>query len=211
MTRLSSVMKVMTINLIVTNNVLHHHRLMQSTNVPVAKNAKNDDGGLAACVTSNRYASRCPCYKNQRGCHSDCKYKHCENPFGRRGLLSQSTLHLTAGPSWKRIKHSISITTIPGKAFMEKMEVNVEKRWSSTEILIFECILQLLYNLNIRVTADNVKRYFNLLASRITELGFNFDVVKKTTEAISCEKKKHNKALQAWLSGYVQKHVDKDS
>ena len=93
---------------------------------------------------------------------------------------------------------------------MEKMEVNVEKRWSPTEILIFECILQLLYSLNIPVTADNVKHYFNLLASRITELGFNFDVVKKTTAAILCQIKKH-KALQAWLSGYVQKHVDEDS
>ena len=175
------------------------------------KNAKNDDGRHTACVTSNRYASRCPCYKNQRGCHNNCKCKYCENPFGGRGLLSQSTLHLAAGPSRKRIKHSLSTTTTPGKAFMEKMEVNVEKRWSPTEILIFECILQLLYSLNIPVTADNVKRYFNLLASRITELGFNFEMVKKTTEAITCQIKKHNKALQAWLSGYVQKHVDEDS
>ena len=74
---------------------------------------------------------------------------------------------------------------------MEKIEVNVEKRWSQTEILIFECILQLLYNLNIPVPADNVKRYFNLLASRITELHFHFNVVKKTTEGISCEIKKN--------------------
>ena len=91
------------------------------------------------------------------------------------------------------------------------MEVNVEKLWSPTEILIFKCILQLLYSLNIPVAADNVKHYFNLLASRITELGFNFDVVEKTTAAILCQIKKHNKALQAWLSGYVQKHVDEDS
>ena len=137
------------------------------------KNAKNNDGKHAACVTSNQYASRCPYYKNQRRCHSSCKCKHCKNPFGKRGLLSQSKLHITEGPKRKRIKHSLSTTTPPGKAFMEKMEVNVEKLWSPTEILIFECILQLLYSLNIPVTADNVKRYFNLLASRITELGFN--------------------------------------
>ena len=82
---------------------------------------------------------------------------------------------------------------------MEKIEVNVEKRWSRTEILIFECILQLLYNLNIPVTADNVKRYFNLLASRITELHFHFNVVKKTTKAISCEIKKTQQSTSSMV------------
>ena len=128
------------------------------------KNAKNNDGKHAACVTSNQYASRCPCYKNQRHCHSSCKCKHCKNPFGKCGLLSQSTIHITEGPKRKRIKHSLSTSTTPGKAFMEKMEVNLEKLWSPTEILILECILQLLYSLNIPATADNVKCYFNLLA-----------------------------------------------
>ena len=168
------------------------------------KNVKNDDGIYAACVTLNRYSSRCPCYNNQHGCYSNCICKHCENPFRK----SQSPLHVIAGPSRKRIKHSLSTTTTPGKAFMEKMEVNVEKLWSPTEILIFECILQLLYSLDIPITADNMKRYFNLLASRIIQLGFNFEVVKGTTEAIICQVKKHNKALQAWLNGYVQKDVD---
>ena len=94
---------------------------------------------------------------------------------------------------------------------MEKVDINIERVWNPTEILIFEILVQLLSSLQIPVTADNIKRYFNRLAKRITQLGFAFEIVEKSLKQIQSRISAHDNALKAWLNGYFRKQMQEDT
>lgn len=175
------------------------------------KNAKRSTTRKSVCTKSNTYSSRCPCYKNSRGCHDGCSCKGCENPYGKRELLPDKQFVLSPGPSRKRYKHSLSTKIDSGKDFMEKMDTKIERVWNPTEILIFEVLLQLLNHLQIPANADTIKKYFNRLAKRITQLGFEFEVVTKSLRDIQSRICSHDKALKAWLSGYYRKQQEENS
>ena len=98
-------------------------------------------------------------------------------------MLIQRPFALSPGPPSKRMKHTLSTKMSTGKEFMEKVDINIERVWNPTEILIFEILVQLLSSLQIPVTADNIKRYFNRLAKRIIQLGFAFEIVEKSLKA----------------------------
>lgn len=174
------------------------------------KNSKASATKKSVCTKSNKYSSRCPCYKNKDGCHDDCSCNGCENPYGKREMLAESPFALSPGPSRKRIKHSLSTKMSSGKEFMEKMNTNIERVWSPTEILIFEILVQLLNSLQIPVTADIIKRYFNRLVKRITQLGFTFEVVAKSLDDIQSRISSHDNALKAWLNGYYRKQLEEN-
>jgi hypothetical protein len=94
---------------------------------------------------------------------------------------------------------------------MEKMDTKIERVWNPTEILIFEVLLQLLNHLQIPANADTIKKYFNRLAKRITQLGSEFEVVTKSLSDIQSRICSHDKALKAWLSGYYRKQQEENS
>lgn len=94
---------------------------------------------------------------------------------------------------------------------MEKMDTKIETVWNPTEILIFDALLQLLNHLQIPANTDTIKKYFNRLAKRITQLDFDFEIVTKSLTDIQSRIRSHDMALKAWLSGYYRKQQEESS
>ena len=159
----------------------------------------------ASCIDQKHYASRCPCYKNQLGCRNECSCRKCENPFGKRGVVLNSPLVISPPTPRKRAKHFLTTTLTSGKEFMQKMEANIERVWNRAEIIVFECLTQLLPSLHIILSDDNVQRYFNKIARRICQLGYTDEIIEKSLDEIQLRIRAHDEALKRWLNGYYQK------
>ena len=160
------------------------------------KNSNRNTPEKLFCTNSNTYSTRCPCFKSKGGCHEGCLCKQCENPHGKRN--SRSLLTLSPGPSHKTTKHSLTTKGSSGKEFIERMDTNIERVWTSDEILIFEVLVQILISQEIPITSYIIKQYFNQLIKRLAE--FPSDVVVKSLHDI--HSLVHDKTLEAWINGY---------
>ena len=87
----------------------------------------------------------------------------------------------------------------------EKMDTKIETVWNP------KFCLQLLNHLQIPANADTMKRYFNRLAKRITQLGFDFEIVTKSLSDIQSHIRSRNMARKVWLSGYYRKQQEESS
>ena len=157
-----------------------------------------------ACVDQKHYASRCPCYKNQ----DECSCKQCENPFGKRGATLNNALAISPSTPRKRAKHSLTTKLNSGEKFTENMEANIERFWTRSEVILFQCIIQLLSSLQTAFSDENLKRYFNSIVRRICQLGYTTEFVEKSLDDIRSRIKAHDKALKAWLNGFYRKETD---
>ena len=160
-----------------------------------------------ACVDQKHYALRCPCYKNQLGCQDECSCKQCENPFGKRGATLNNPLAISPSTPRMRAKHSNDKIKFWRKVH-ENMETNIERFWTRSEVILFECVIQLLSSLQIAFSDENLKRYFNSIVRRICQLGYTTEFVEKSLDDIRSRIKAHDKALKAWLNGCYRKETD---
>ena len=143
-----------------------------------------DKSPKQACVDEKHCASCRPCYKNQLGCRNRCSCKQCENPFGKHGAVLNNPLAISPTIPRKRAKHSLTTKLTSGKEFMEKMETKIERVWNCAEIIVFECLVQLLSSLDIALSCDNAQRYFNKIVRRIDQLGYTAEIVEKSLDEI---------------------------
>ena len=90
---------------------------------------------------------------------------------------------------------------------MEKMETKIERVWNRAEIIVFECLVQLLSILHIALSCDNVQRYFNKIVRRIDQLGYTAEIVEKSLDEIRLRIRAHDEALKGWLNGYYNKEM----
>lgn len=176
------------------------------------KNTKRNSNKQQLCTDTKQYASRCPCLKRKNGCHSGCSCKLCKNPFGRNDKSGHSFSISDPTPR-KRATHELSATRTNAREFMENMKARIRIEWNPTEIIIFECLIELLRNLNIAINAENIRKYFNKLVDKISDfkIGFEVEVVKKTMKEIQKRMESHDKALKAWLNAYFRKQIDENS
>ena len=101
----------------------------------------------------------------------------------------------------KRAKHSLTTKLTSGKEFMEKMETKIERVWNRAEIIVFECLVQLLSSSHIALSCDNVQRYFNKIVLQIDQLGYTAEIVEKSLDEIRLQIRAHDEALKGWLNG----------
>lgn len=194
-----------------SNNTLFNDGIRKCS---CGKNSKRNSNKQQFCRDTREYASRCPCLKRKDGCHSGCLCNLCENPYGKNDKSSSSNPFSISAPTpRKRAKHKLSGTRNNAREFMEKMKTEVRVEWNPSETIIFECLIELLRNLEITVNAENLQKYFNKLVEKIEELNIKFevDVMKKTRNEIQKRMESHDKALKAWLNAYFRKQIGENS
>lgn len=110
------------------------------------------NGDKLSCSDTERYHTRCKCFKQNIGCSQLCKCKNCSNTFGRRSLLGKRN----------RVMHKQQYTLPSSKAFAEdRCEKIKYGPWTLLENVILAHVLEN-FSKNLEdMTVENILKGFN--------------------------------------------------
>ena len=98
--------------------------------------------GVSCAFTLDRYSTRCPCFKANQGCTSECRCKRCNNPNGAR-LLSNTI----SGQKRVRQRYDSQIQELKGRKTAKFMQdigesINTQGSLSQFKYLLISAIIQ---------------------------------------------------------------------
>ena len=65
---------------------------------------------------------------------------------------------------------------------MEENDAKIKRVWNRTEVIVFECLIQLLSSLQVTFSHDNIRLYFNKVVRRISQLGYDIEIYEKSVK-----------------------------
>ena len=98
--------------------------------------------GVSCAFTRDRYSTRCPCFKANRSCTSECRCKRCNNPNGARPITTSTT----SGQKRVRQRYDSQIHELKGRKttkFMHNLgESTTQVSLSQFEYLLISAIIK---------------------------------------------------------------------
>lgn len=137
---------------------------------------KSDKNDQAHCTSSlSRYSSRCPCLKSQSACSEACRCRNCNNDFGVKLAVKQSTSHR------KRKMHTLALRCKKSTdiVFERKESVNVGP-WSTFECFVLDGIVKIVGNQPLEVH----KAYCEIVYCVTEVFDIKVPIEKKTIASI---------------------------
>ena len=167
---------------------------------PTCSCGRKSTKGMPCSLQLNVYTTRCLCYNLQSGCNHKCRYKNCQNPYGKRLAPAEKS---AAGTKRKVEPHTYQKQSLKGinMKFMDQVNEPVKTgAFSIIETLLISAIIQNLDNPDRQVTIDEIDTL---------KIHSAYTSIRKVAEAFNLQLPVHDRSLtevQRMCESYCQRY-----
>ena len=143
------------------------------------------------CCPNEQYETRCPCFKKNTKCSTDCLCKNCNNPYGKKSYISLKKR--------RRQAHQLQVVNLRNREFLSKRNESISKgAWSVMESVVLRKVTDFVKTKKSSIDVKDIHQAYSEIVEVIESNNLALPIGHKSITSILYKTREQKKTFETF-------------